>query len=469
MGLSISKSIVHLHGGNIGMTSEGKGKGSTFYIELPCYEEVSHNNKEAILSGIYDTVIEPSRMFRSGISGGGGHSSRRLMRSLSSSGKSNSDHQSHHKNKRNHSRNVKENLQVHDLERTGSILSRNGRSESHVAKSRSHESFSSRHGDLKTAIIPENGLNSGEYDIGTSGDIASHNPTKDDERNQSDIEQGHHHHHHHVHDHGVSSGGFFRGLIGGITGLASISPFKWQAPVIPSNELTSIEETEANGDNKDLVAASNDESERNHYKMIAPEPTSQDEFENGVPSLPSFSAGEMRIGVRESLQSGQLPDLTNNQSSSLGAAIKTAKHLRYRMSFSSTPTQTYRILIVDDSAPNRKMLNRLLTRELHTVTEASDGIEAVEMVYETMQAKSGRPNFDLILMDYYMSHMNGPEAIQAIRKLGYTGMILGVSGVIDDDSNNFIEAGANLVLCKPLTLSALWKSLRSTNFFDDKM
>ena len=67
-----------------------------------------------------------------------------------------------------------------------------------------------------------------------------------------------------------------------------------------------------------------------------------------------------------------------------------------------------------------------------------------------------------------MPHMTGPEAIQAIRKLGYTGMILGVSGVIDDDANQFIEAGANLVLCKPLTLSALWKALRGTNFFDDR-
>lgn len=77
------------------------------------------------------------------------------------------------------------------------------------------------------------------------------------------------------------------------------------------------------------------------------------------------------------------------------------------------------------------------------------------------------PAFDLILMDYYMPAMNGPEAIAAMRKLGFTGMIVGVSGVMDDDVNDFVKAGANLVLCKPITLNALWKALRSTDFFQN--
>ncbi len=112
------------------------------------------------------------------------------------------------------------------------------------------------------------------------------------------------------------------------------------------------------------------------------------------------------------------------------------------------------------------MLQRLLTREHHNVTEACDGDDAVECVYLAMQAKSEKPRYDLILMDFYMNHMNGPEAIKAIRQMGYQGMIVGVTGVMDDDVDLFLDAGANIVLCKPVSLAALWKALRGTNFFD---
>jgi CheY-like chemotaxis protein len=186
----------------------------------------------------------------------------------------------------------------------------------------------------------------------------------------------------------------------------------------------------------------------------------------------------------------------------------------------TVPPKSYHILIVDDSIPNRKMLNRLLTREHHIVTEASDGDIAVELMQNLIQDREKAklslinrksamhernantenavtslvsaeyeplstdrtmkqdelsndpiqipPMFDLILMDYYMPNMTGPLAIEQIRKLGYEGMIVGVSGVMDDDVNHFIQAGANLVLCKPISLAALWKALRDTDFFDNQ-
>lgn len=185
------------------------------------------------------------------------------------------------------------------------------------------------------------------------------------------------------------------------------------------------------------------------------------------------------------------------------------------------PLRALRILVVDDSAPNRKMLGRLLTREHHVVIEASDGSEAVMIMqdlirdrenaqalidYHRMQSHQtcskertsfgqfsdttvsfqqsceARPPlkdlvneieipqmFDIILMDYYMTSMNGPTAISAIRKLGYEGMIVGISGLIDDDVEDFMQAGADLVLCKPITLASLWKALRATNFFANNL
>jgi hypothetical protein len=48
-------------------------------------------------------------------------------------------------------------------------------------------------------------------------------------------------------------------------------------------------------------------------------------------------------------------------------------------------------------------------------------------------------------------------------------MILGVSGVMDDDVHHFIDSGANLVLCKPISLAGLWKALRGTDFFNSEV
>ena len=43
MGLAISKSIAERCGGKIGVTSEGTGKGSTFWIWIPCERRLSNN------------------------------------------------------------------------------------------------------------------------------------------------------------------------------------------------------------------------------------------------------------------------------------------------------------------------------------------------------------------------------------------------------------------------------------------
>ena len=48
LGLYISKGIMDLHKGRIGVRSEGLGKGSTFYLEFPCYTEADHAEHEQI-------------------------------------------------------------------------------------------------------------------------------------------------------------------------------------------------------------------------------------------------------------------------------------------------------------------------------------------------------------------------------------------------------------------------------------
>ena len=79
---------------------------------------------------------------------------------------------------------------------------------------------------------------------------------------------------------------------------------------------------------------------------------------------------------------------------------------------------------------------------------------------------SNKVTFDFILMDFFMVHMNGPEAARLIREAGYDGPIIGVTGVMGDDSTEFINNGADVVLCKPVTVHSIWKALKSIEFIE---
>ncbi len=122
------------------------------------------------------------------------------------------------------------------------------------------------------------------------------------------------------------------------------------------------------------------------------------------------------------------------------------------------------LLIVDDSAMNRKMLRRLMEVQGHCCEEAADGQIAVDMVIQKsnqMESFNGTKidcNFfyDAILMDSVMPNMNGPTATTEIRKLGYTGPIIGVTGnALAEDQQAFIEMGASKVFTKPINVALI--------------
>eukprot|EP00597_Dinobryon_sp_UTEXLB2267_P006275 CAMPEP_0170070818 /NCGR_PEP_ID=MMETSP0019_2-20121128/8964_1 /TAXON_ID=98059 /ORGANISM="Dinobryon sp., Strain UTEXLB2267" /LENGTH=405 /DNA_ID=CAMNT_0010279185 /DNA_START=204 /DNA_END=1421 /DNA_ORIENTATION=+ len=114
-----------------------------------------------------------------------------------------------------------------------------------------------------------------------------------------------------------------------------------------------------------------------------------------------------------------------------------------------------RILIVDDSALNRKIIIRLIDKEkarnkelanVHIV-EADDGLVAIEKLRTEIFS------FDIIFMDFIMLKMNGPEAAKFMRKeLNYNGIIIGVTGNVQpNEMTTFLNSGTNEVLTKPLS------------------
>ena len=109
------------------------------------------------------------------------------------------------------------------------------------------------------------------------------------------------------------------------------------------------------------------------------------------------------------------------------------------------------VLIVDDAATNRKMLRLLLGRRRYETEEAEDGLQGVQMVKQRIDR--GIVPYDAIIMDFIMPNMDGPTATARIRSLGYTGVIVGVTGnAMQNDIQTFLGKGADKVLIKPLDI-----------------
>jgi CheY-like chemotaxis protein len=112
-----------------------------------------------------------------------------------------------------------------------------------------------------------------------------------------------------------------------------------------------------------------------------------------------------------------------------------------------------RVLAVDDSALNRKMLSKLLKAYGHTVDEVGDGQSALDRVKQSLEGGGDVAAYDVILMDSMMPGMDGPTATQRIRLIGYTGLIFGATGNAgQSDIDVFLASGANGVLVKPIDI-----------------
>jgi CheY-like chemotaxis protein len=116
-------------------------------------------------------------------------------------------------------------------------------------------------------------------------------------------------------------------------------------------------------------------------------------------------------------------------------------------------SQSMRVLVVDDVAMNRTMLIRCMKYKYPLISEAEDGVIAVNAVVDAHL--KGQP-YDIILLDYEMPNMTGPIAAKTMRNNGYTGIIIGVTGNgLQSDITYFLSHGADRVLIKPVNTDKL--------------
>lgn len=122
-----------------------------------------------------------------------------------------------------------------------------------------------------------------------------------------------------------------------------------------------------------------------------------------------------------------------------------------------TPTVQARILVVDDKAENREILERFLERDGHRVETAVDGAEALRLIDEH--------DYDLVLLDLMMPGIDGFEVLDELRhkeRLHNLPVIV-VSGLDDaEDVLVCLETGAEDFLSRPLDMRMLRAKVASS-------
>jgi CheY-like chemotaxis protein len=123
---------------------------------------------------------------------------------------------------------------------------------------------------------------------------------------------------------------------------------------------------------------------------------------------------------------------------------------------SSHNNLTGKHLVVDDSKENRSILIRYLGKMNITADECANGQLAIDYT------KKGE--YDCIWMDVMMPVMNGIDASIIIRKNGYNGIIIALTGQIEKSTVTECKlAGMNCVLSKPLEKESLFQLLDRFN------
>lgn len=105
------------------------------------------------------------------------------------------------------------------------------------------------------------------------------------------------------------------------------------------------------------------------------------------------------------------------------------------------------ILIVEDDDSIREIVVRVLESEGYVTQEATNGLKALEQFYITLP--------DLIILDIKMPEMDGWEALQRLRQISDTPVIMLTVFGSTDDIIRGLELGADDYLVKPFGVQEL--------------
>jgi two-component system cell cycle response regulator DivK len=117
---------------------------------------------------------------------------------------------------------------------------------------------------------------------------------------------------------------------------------------------------------------------------------------------------------------------------------------------------TKRVLVVEDTEDNRRIIRDLLTNAGYELIEASDGLSGVAM--------AARHAPDLILMDIQLPGLDGYEATRRIKaqsKLSRIPVIAVTSYALSGDEAKARAAGCDAYIAKPFSSRQLLAQVRA--------
>ena len=101
------------------------------------------------------------------------------------------------------------------------------------------------------------------------------------------------------------------------------------------------------------------------------------------------------------------------------------------------------ILIADDEARIRRLVSDFLKRDGHTIVEAADGKEALNIL------ENRRPGLDMAILDVMMPGMDGFEVLREIRRTSRVPVLMLTARGEAEDRIEGLEIGADDYLPKP--------------------
>ena len=105
------------------------------------------------------------------------------------------------------------------------------------------------------------------------------------------------------------------------------------------------------------------------------------------------------------------------------------------------------VLVVEDDRLNRNLICKVLRNEGHQVVEASDGAEALDLLYAQ--------HFDLVITDFVMPRLNGLKFVEQLHPLQPRLPIIFITGYLSAILGKAILDNVAEVIPKPFELNVL--------------
>ncbi|TRM65619.1 histidine kinase [Schizophyllum amplum] len=142
-------------------------------------------------------------------------------------------------------------------------------------------------------------------------------------------------------------------------------------------------------------------------------------------------------------------------------ATRQTTHSTAPVPSATTPAEEpLQVLVVDDEPLTGKIMARLLQSMGAKVVTATDGQQCVDILL-------GPParTFDLVCLDNSMPVMTGLEAVRKLRDAGRLDFVVGCTGnALVTDQGEYRDAGADMILTKPLTRDRLVELLNIARY-----